>query len=186
MYKGQSRVIEKGQYGVKTVQREITRLNGRELKNTILSSSVTKNPVTQVMAKGTKQLVGSGRFLWPISRSGSIISSRFGSRHRDYHTGIDIATSGRATGVPIAAADSGTVIFAGRDGTYGILIKIDHGNGYVTYYAHCKYSSVSVGQTVKRGQTIAAVGMTGHTTGPHVHFEVRYNGVPQNPLRFLK
>lgn len=110
------------------------------------------------------------------------ITSRFGRRSRGTHTGLDIATS---TGTPITAAASGTVTFSGRKGSYGNLVVIDHGNGVQTYYAHCNSISVTAGQHVSQGQIISTVGSTGNSTGPHLHLEVRLNGVCQNPQNYL-
>lgn len=118
----------------------------------------------------------------PVS---GIITSRFGagsSIRRSSHTGLDIATS---TGTPIAAAASGTVTFSGWKGSYGNMIVISHGNGVQTYYGHCNKLYVSAGATVSQGQTIAAVGSTGNSTGPHLHLEVRVNGVAYNPQNYV-
>ncbi len=118
----------------------------------------------------------------PVS---GIITSRFGERssiRSSVHTGLDLATS---SGTPIAAAASGTVTFSGWKGSYGNLLVISHGNGVQTYYAHCSKLYVSAGTQVSQGQTIAAVGSTGNSTGPHLHFEVRVNGVAYNPERYL-
>ena len=110
------------------------------------------------------------------------ITSRFGYRGRGTHTGLDIATS---TGTAIKAAAGGTVTFSGPKGSYGNLVIISHGNGVQTYYAHCSKLYVSAGETVSQGQTIAAVGSTGNSTGPHLHLEIRVNGVAQNPQNYL-
>ena len=113
------------------------------------------------------------------------LSSRFGvsSRVRSgAHTGLDIATS---TGSPIKAAASGTVTFAGWKGSYGNLLVITHSNGVQTYYGHCSKLYASAGQSVSQGQTIAAVGSTGNSTGPHLHFEIRVNGVAYNPQKYI-
>ena len=113
------------------------------------------------------------------------LSSRFGvsSRVRSgAHTGLDIATS---TGSPIKAAASGTVTFAGWKGSYGNLLVITHSNGVQTYYGHCSKLYASAGQSVSQGQTVAAVGSTGNSTGPHLHFEIRVNGVAYNPQRYV-
>lgn len=119
---------------------------------------------------------GSGQFQWPTS--GMLTQGYYA-----YHRGIDIA---RAVGVPIAAADGGYVSFAGWDNTgYGYMLMINHGNGFSTLYGHLSQYYVDPGQRVARGQIIAAMGNTGNSTGPHLHFEVRYNGVPQNPLFYL-
>jgi murein DD-endopeptidase MepM/ murein hydrolase activator NlpD len=98
------------------------------------------------------------------------------------HEGIDI---GAPEGTPIYAAAAGTVIYAGWESGYGNLTVIDHGNGLATAYGHQSRLAVSSGQTVSRGQLIGNVGSTGHSTGPHLHFEVRVNGVPTNPLDYL-
>ena len=118
----------------------------------------------------------------PVS---GIITSRFGAGsriRRSSHTGLDIATS---TGTPIQAAASGTVTFSGYKGSYGNMIVITHSNGVQTYYGHCSKLYVSAGTTVSQGQTIAAVGSTGNSTGPHLHLEVRVNGVAYNPQNYV-
>ncbi len=118
----------------------------------------------------------------PIS---GIITSRFAESSRirsSRHTGLDISAS---TGTPIKAAASGTVTFSGRKGSYGNLIVISHGNGVQTYYGHCSALYAFAGQQVSQGQTIAAVGSTGNSTGPHLHLEIRVNGVAYNPQNYL-
>ena len=115
----------------------------------------------------------------PIS---GVITSRFGGRSSGTHTGLDIATS---SGTPIKAAAAGTVTFAGWQGGYGNLLVISHGNGIQTYYAHCSALYASVGDKVAQGEKIAAVGSTGNSTGPHLHLEIRVNGVAQNPQNYL-
>lgn len=110
------------------------------------------------------------------------LTSRFGSRGRGTHTGLDIATS---HGTPIMAAASGTVTFAAYSGGYGNMIVISHGNGVETYYAHCSALYVGVGTPVSQGETIAAVGSTGRSTGNHLHLEVRVNGVARNPQNYV-
>ena len=111
-----------------------------------------------------------------------IITSRFGSRRSGTHTGLDIATS---AGTPIRAASPGTVIHAGWKGSYGNLVKISHGNGIETWYAHCSKIYVNVGDQVNQGDIIAAVGSTGNSTGPHLHLEIRVNGQALNPQNYL-
>ena len=120
-------------------------------------------------------------FMRPVS--GGMITSPFGYRTSGFHKGVDIAIS---TGTPVYAAASGTVTFSGWNSTgYGYLVIIDHGNGYQTYYAHCSALYVSAGQYVNQGQNISAVGSTGNSTGPHVHFQVMYNGSVQNPQNYI-
>ena len=121
-------------------------------------------------------------FIQPVS---GIITSRFGASSNirvSSHTGLDIATS---TGTPVSAAASGTVTFSGWKGSYGNMIVITHGNGVQTYYGHCSKLYASTGQTVSQGQVIAAVGSTGNSTGPHLHLEVRVNGVAYNPQNYV-
>lgn len=118
----------------------------------------------------------------PVS---GILSSRFGARSRirsSAHTGLDIATS---KGTPIKAAAAGTVTFSGWKGSYGNLLVITHSNGVQTYYGHCNSLSVSAGAKVSQGQTVGTVGSTGNSTGPHLHFEVRVNGVAYNPENYI-
>lgn len=114
-----------------------------------------------------------------------IISSRFGARssiRSSIHTGLDIAAS---KGTPIKAAAGGTVIYSGRKGSYGNLLVIDHGNGVETYYGHCNSLVASTGEKVSQGQVVAYVGSTGNSTGPHLHLEIRVNGVAKNPQNYL-
>ena len=111
------------------------------------------------------------------------ITSRFGARWGTTHRGLDIAAP---TGTTIAAAASGTVSFSGWD-SYGLgnCVKIDHGNGVQTVYGHCSELYVTVGEYVSQGQAISAVGSTGNSTGPHLHLEIRLDGVAQNPQLYL-
>ena len=133
---------------------------------------------------------GGGIMAWPVPGF-SRISSPYGWRYHPiahenrFHTGIDIAGTG-IYGSPAVAAADGTVIMAQRYGGYGNAVIIDHGGGIVTLYGHGSSIKVSVGQKVKRGDTVLLVGSTGVSTGPHLHFEVRKNGAHVNPLPYLK
>lgn len=118
-------------------------------------------------------------FIWPLN--GTFVSG-FGMRWGRMHEGIDIAAP---TGTPVWAAAAGTVIHSGWLGGYGLLVVVDHGNGVATAYAHNSSLLVAVGQNVSQGETIALVGSTGNSSGPHVHFEVRVNGVAVDPLLYL-
>lgn len=130
--------------------------------------------------------LGSGMLGWPVPGARRI-SSGYGYRsisiHSGFHTGIDIPSP---MGTPAVAAESGTVIFAGYSGSYGNLMKVQHSNGIVTYYAHLSGFVASVGSSVSKGQTIALIGSTGNSTGPHLHFEVRINGAHTNPLNYVR
>lgn len=150
--------------------------------------TVAKNKTTSVGSVNTATTIAGGKVSLGISLArpvSGIISSRFGARssiRSSAHTGLDIATS---TGTPVLAAASGTVTFSGRKGSYGNLLVITHSNGVQTYYGHCSKLYVSAGTTVTQGQTVAAVGSTGNSTGPHLHFEIRVNGVAYNPQNYL-
>lgn len=111
-----------------------------------------------------------------------VITSRYGTRSSGYHSGLDIATS---TGTAIYACAAGKVTCASYNGSYGNLVKISHGDGVETWYAHCSAIYVSVGETVTAETKIAAVGSTGNSTGSHLHLEIRLNGVTQNPQNYL-
>ena len=121
----------------------------------------------------------SAGLIWPVD---GIVVSGFGMRWGRMHEGIDIAA---LAGTPIRAAVAGTVIHAGWLGGYGNLVVVDHGNGLATAYAHASSILVGVGQQVSQGETVSLVGTTGHSTGPHLHFEVRINGVAVDPLLYL-
>jgi murein DD-endopeptidase MepM/ murein hydrolase activator NlpD len=122
---------------------------------------------------------GNGTFIWPVQGP---VTSPFGWRWGRMHEGIDI---GAASGTSIAAAGSGTVIYASWMEGYGNLVVIDHGGGFATAYGHQSAIAVLTGQAVTQGQTIGYVGCTGHCFGPHLHFEVRVNGAPVDPLGYL-
>lgn len=113
------------------------------------------------------------------------ITSRYGERsslRRSTHTGLDIACT---TGTDIKVVSNGTVTFSGKKGSYGNLIIVDHGNGVETWYGHCSKLYANVGDTVTAGDVIAAVGSTGNSTGPHLHFEIRINGECVNPQNYV-
>jgi len=118
-------------------------------------------------------------YIWPVSGP---VTSTFGPRWGRMHEGIDIAAP---SGAPIRSAAAGTVIYAGWLGGYGSLVVVDHGGGVSTAYAHMSSIASGTGQSVAQGQVIGYVGSTGHSTGPHLHFEVRINGQAVDPLRYL-
>ena len=128
---------------------------------------------------------GGAGFIYPVRYAG--ISSPFGNRYhpvlRRYilHTGVDLV----AKYVPLRAAKAGVVTFAGNMSGYGKIIIINHGNGYETRYAHLSVISTNVGEHVNQGDLIGKTGNSGRTTGPHLHFEIRVNGVPKNPMKYI-
>jgi len=148
-------------------------------------------PQTQSAGGGGPAGKASGELVYPVQGQFPV-TSEFGPRPRPCstcsanHAGIDLGTP---MGTPAVAADGGTITFAGVSGSltsgYGNLIIVDHGNGRETRYAHLDRLSVSVGQEVGQGEVIGTTGNTGSSTGPHLHFEVRENGVPQNPRNYI-
>jgi murein DD-endopeptidase MepM/ murein hydrolase activator NlpD len=124
----------------------------------------------------------SGEFLWPVPTS-STISSGYGRRWGKMHEGIDIPSK---IGSNIVCASDGVVVYSGNDiGGYGNITVIAHKNGFFSVYGHAKQNLTKEGQRVYKGQVIAQIGMTGRSSGPHLHFEIRKNGEPIDPQGFL-
>ena len=132
----------------------------------------------QAGSSGTGAPSAAG-LIWPVD---GIVVSGFGMRWGRMHEGIDVTAS---TGTPVRAAAAGTIIHAGWLGGYGNLVVVDHGNGLATAYAHASAILVVVGQQVGQGEMVSLVGSTGNSSGPHLHFEVRVNGVAVDPLLYL-
>jgi murein DD-endopeptidase MepM/ murein hydrolase activator NlpD len=132
-----------------------------------------------------RSLLASTPSLWPAR---GWVTSDFGVRldpysaERRMHQGLDIATP---HGQPVLSPSDGTVVFAGTEGGYGKVLVIDHGYGVKTRYGHLSEIFVHLGDRIRRGDKVAAVGNTGRSTGPHLHYEVRVNGVPENPRKFI-
>ncbi len=140
----------------------------------VISTSV---PYVALLTPDAGAVSATGSFVWPTH-------GRITQMYSWFHKADDIAN---AIGTQVVAADSGTIVHASWDNTgYGNLIIIDHGNGYETLYAHLSAYAVKVGQHVSRGDQIGLMGSTGHSTGPHLHFEIRKDGVQMDPLSFLK
>lgn len=131
---------------------------------------------------GTNSAAGAPIGIALVRPTSGTITSRFGVRASGMHTGMDIAN---AQGTNIYSSAAGTVKFTGWYGGYGNLVIITHGNGVDTYYGHCNTILVSAGQSVEQGQLIAKMGNTGNSSGPHLHLEVRLNGVAQNPQTYV-
>ena len=183
IYKGESKVKVKGADGQVRVTADIICIDGIEKERVETNRDIIVEPVTKIVLVGTKippPKYPTGTFIRPFW---GILTSNYGYRGREFHTGVDFAGP---SGSSIVASDGGTVSFAGRKGNLGNLVIIDHKNGYQTYYGHCSKLLVSVGQQVAQGELIARVGSTGRSTGPHVHFEVRINGKYMNPWNYLK
>jgi lipoprotein NlpD len=121
----------------------------------------------------------SGPLQWPLR---GVLYARFGRKGRSPHDGIDLAAP---AGTPVRTAGEGSVLFAGPEQGYGLLVIVEHAHGLVTVYAHNRDLRVKTGQPVRDGQVIATVGESGKTSGPHLHFEVRQDGAPVDPLDFL-
>jgi murein DD-endopeptidase MepM/ murein hydrolase activator NlpD len=188
MDRSRTKTLQKGREGRKKMDIRVEKVNGEEKNRAVLSGQVLSEPVKKIIAKGFGKAEqsalssrrGGGSLFKPTSGR---LTSGFGQRWGRLHKGIDLANS---VGTPIYAADSGKVIFAGTSRGYGNFIQIDHGSsGLITCYGHLKSFDVSAGEVVRRGQLIAHMGSTGNSTGPHLHFEVRVNNAPQNPIKYL-
>lgn len=189
LYIGQTKVLEEGSSGIAENTYEVSYADGVEISRELVSSVTVSEPVRRVELVGTKQYPSTeptGSFMWPLSGSFIVYSSysvRTGVGVGNFHTGADL--SGCKIGDEVIAADGGVVTFSGDGGTYGILVKILHEDGVETYYAHMRVATVKEGERVYKGQKVGEVGLTGVTTGPHLHFEVRIDGSPVNPVNYL-
>ncbi|MGH3071263.1 MAG: murein hydrolase activator EnvC family protein [Gaiellaceae bacterium] len=147
-----------------------------QAQSAALAAKIRSAQSSSVVITGSPSAAG---FIWPVH---GILTSGFGWRWGRMHEGIDLAVS---NGTPVVSAAAGTVIVAGWMGGYGNLVVVDHGGGISTAYGHNTSITVGVGQQVAQGQLIAYSGNTGHSTGPHVHFEVRINGAAVDPMGYL-
>jgi len=184
MFKGEFKTKVSGVKGERVVDAEVYYENGIEVGRLVLEEEVLSEPSLKVVYRGTKNpppRKGTGTFAKPITRG--VVTSEFGWRWGRRHNGIDI---GLPTGSAVKAADGGTVVFSGTKGGYGKCVIIDHGANLKTLYAHNSKLYVKKGDKVFKGQTIAASGNTGVSTGPHLHFEIQKNGTPVNPRTYLK
>lgn len=185
MWRGQQKTKQDGKYGKREVTYRITKANDVEINRETVAEKILLEPVSRIVIRGTKMMVasrgdgGNGQLGWPLRGN---ITSYYGKRGREIHTGLDINGD---TGDPIHAAEDGVVLFAGRQGGYGNTVVIDHGNGLTTRYGHLSSIKVSIGQQISRGDIVGLCGSTGRSTGSHLHFEVRINDVHKNPLNFL-
>ncbi|MEX1029020.1 MAG: M23 family metallopeptidase [Paenibacillaceae bacterium] len=179
---GKSKTLSNGKNGLKRVSYELTSINGVLFKEVLSNEEVLVEPVAAKVAKGTLRLLGegTGKFSWPVT--GAKLTSSYGKRWGTVHRGIDMASSNRT----IMASDTGKVIFAGVNGTYGNCVILDHKNGYQTLYGHLSKISVKKGDVLEKGEKVGVMGSTGHSTGVHLHFEIQVDGEAQNPIKFLR
>lgn len=182
----QSAVISQLESREETVRRQVEEQVAEEARIQSLINQALAAQKTSAQS-ASASVSGTGTMQWPCP-STKRLTSRFATRQHPIdgvtkmHNGIDIAGG---YGADIIAADSGTVLFSGNSSSYGKYIVISHGGGLTSLYAHCSQLLVSAGAIVSRGQTIAKVGSTGKSTGPHLHFEVSLNGSRQDPLSYV-
>jgi len=190
LYETQAVVRQEGITGLRDIKANVVFINGSEVSYEVLmADNPTREPVDEILVKGTKEmpyvlvLAKQGKMSFPLSSY--TITSPFGTRDTGiegastFHNGIDLAAP---YGTPIYASEDGKVSFAGSSGGYGLLVKIKHDGGVETRYGHCSQLLVKSGQYVTKGEIIALVGSTGTSSGNHVHFEVRINGTPVDPM----
>lgn len=196
LFVGDTRVRREGEKGTEYSIDLVTYIGNQRIMSEPLTSVALTDPVSQIVERGIRAeslSMGSytviqtlGIFCWPVVNLYTV-TSPYGHRSLGYHNGIDISGA-NASGSLVVAGASGTVTEAGwSTGGYGNYVKIDHGNGVETLYAHMLDNSlmVNVGDTVVKGQTIGRVGNTGYSFGAHLHFEVRINGNRVNPAPYL-
>jgi murein DD-endopeptidase MepM/ murein hydrolase activator NlpD len=176
-------LMEKHNSLMRDMHEQIDELNSASISQQNEFESLLKSLEDQA------NLLASTPAIRPISRGEkSWVTSKFGFRQspftgqREFHQGYDISTR---EGTPILATADGVIIFAGRKGLLGNCMIIDHGHGMITRYGHCQKFLKKRGEKVKRWEPIALVGDTGRSTGPHVHYEVRLNGIPVNPFKYI-
>lgn len=185
LLESEAEVISPGQNGLVSVVRRFTEENGEIVDTEIESQDMLREPVAAQVLKGSRTDTGY-YFYAPVDSAK--ISSEFGYRilrgERNWHSGVDFVVP---EGTEVYAAAAGVVTQSGviGNGAYGNVVVIDHGDGFLTYYAHNSRLLVKVGDVVKKGTLIALSGNTGNSTGPHCHFEVRLNGVKVNPFLYM-
>lgn len=181
MRAGEKETIQAGKTGLKKMKFHLVKINGQVITEELVSEEVVKEPVEEIVKKGTLVIKGegSGKFAWPIYSPK--ITSAYGKRWGKLHKGLDMI--GNKT---IMAADHGVIETASSHKDYGNYIIINHKNGYKTVYMHMSKLSVKKGDVVQKGDKIGVMGNTGQSFGTHLHFEVHKNGTPVNPMQFLK
>lgn len=206
LYKGTMRVLSEGEKGVEQITSLVTYINGKPTASEDIYRLIVRNPSPRRIQVGSREQRGTqgsvpvqqytipatylgGKMVWPVSGAYNI-NSDYAYRWGKLHAGLDIgmgSAPGTSLGKPVLAAADGVVTTATIQSSYGYYIVIDHGGGVQTAYGHLYADSFTVypGQSVKKGQQIARVGSTGYSTGPHLHFEVRVNGVRVDPKVYL-
>lgn len=171
---GEKQVIQQGEDGFAIETRKIVKENGSSVSEQVIAEKILAEAIPEIIISGSYKLSA------PLQQLR--ITSGFGPRWGRLHNGVDF---GMPEGSPVYAAKGGTVTKSEYSGGFGNLIIIDHGGGMETYYAHCSSLSAAEGVQVEKGQIIAAVGSTGNSTGPHLHFEVRLSGQPDDPMKWI-
>ncbi|MBS6042866.1 MAG: peptidoglycan DD-metalloendopeptidase family protein [Clostridium baratii] len=179
---GESKVTE-GKKGKKEQNINITYRNGEKKSVSVLSENIIEQSSSKVITKGTKSILNGTSAVFTSPTRGGTITSNFGERWGKNHNGLDIAGN---IGDPVMAALDGKVksTFYERNG-YGNVVILEHEGGVETRYAHMSKIGVKTGDTVKKGDIVGEVGSTGRSTGPHLHFEVRVNGSPVDPQKYI-
>lgn len=188
---GEIKVESQGKEGIKSVTKVLTKENGEIIEEEIVEEEVVEEPEERIILAGVDECTVETGVSYDMSAEYEKlqmpaddinITSDYGPRWGRMHNGTDFALS---TGETIYAADDGIVYCSSYCGGFGNIVKIDHGNGMQTYYAHCSELLVANGEEVAAGQPVALAGSTGNSTGPHLHFEVIVNGNNMNPREFL-
>lgn len=182
LYLGESKK-QQGTPGEKQVVKKVTYTNGKITKTDVLEEKILTPQKDTVILNGSKNPIGLGVAFLTRPTARGAITSPYGSRWGGTHHGMDI---GASSGDPIGAALDGTVKYIGYSNIYGNMVILNHGGGIETVYGHASVILTKVGKKVNKGDIIAKVGSTGRSTGPHLHFELRYNGVAINPSAYIK
>lgn len=182
MYMGETKQ-EEGTIGFKEVIANVNYVNGIKTGEEVISEKVLVDSTDTIVYKGAKSPINDCIAFLDHPTGGGYITSNFGWRWGRKHNGIDISHN---TGDPVYAALDGTVVECGYVNGYGNKITIEHENNIKTVYAHLSSFNIHTGDKVKEGDLIGKVGSTGNSTGPHLHFELRVNGVPINPINYIK
>lgn len=175
---GERQVVQEEVVGSRQVTVMQTYYKGMEMENTVIDRQLVKEPQPKIVHIGTYE---PPEYIEPVT--GYVITSEFGPRWGRNHNGVDLAV---CSGTEVVATADGVVTRASWYNGYGLCVDIDHGNGVMSRYAHLSSPLVNVGDTVSQGDCIALSGNTGFSTGPHLHFELQFDGVPQNPLNYME